>query len=126
MKTLFAFTLLAFIAGSAAKAQDLVKVFPNNTKVVLENDRIRIIEVLAKAGDKVPTHSHPAHVLYSISGGKLRTTVGDNKPVETELKAGDARWFEPVTHSNEALTDGKLLVIELKEPAKVEMKMEKK
>lgn len=128
MKTILSMAVILMLMASIGIAQDLVKVFPNNTKVVLENDKVRMIEIWLKAGDKVPTHSHPNHILYALGAGsmKLKTMVGD-KATESELKAGEGRWIAAVTHSNEALTDGKALVIELKEPMKMEeKKMEKK
>lgn len=128
MKKVLALAVILMLIASIGIAQDLVKVFPNNTKVVLENDKVRIIEVWVKAGDKIPAHSHPNHILYALGAGsmKLKTMVGD-KATESELKAGEARWIDAVTHANEALTDGKALVIELKEPMKMEeKKMEKK
>ena len=76
---------------------------------------MRMLDVQAKAGEKLPMHSHPAHIVYSVGGAKLKTTLADGKVVETELKAGEARWNDAVTHSNEGLTDLHALVIELKQ-----------
>jgi hypothetical protein len=33
-----------------------------NFKVLLENDRARVLDFHAKAGEKIPTHSHAAYI----------------------------------------------------------------
>jgi quercetin dioxygenase-like cupin family protein len=107
---------LAFcFATSTTVAQDMAKVAPNNVKVLLDNDNVRVLEVQFKAGDKLPMHSHPNHVLYAMINGKVKTTLADGKVVDTEVKAGEARWVDKVTHANEAVTDGHVLIVEMKE-----------
>ena len=114
---------LAFCA-SPLKAQDMAKVAPGMVKVVLDNDKVRIFDVQVKAGDKLPMHSHPSsNIVIPIVSGKTKTTLADGKVMETEFKVGEPRWNEAVTHSNEAITDLHVLVVELKEPP---LKMKKK
>jgi quercetin dioxygenase-like cupin family protein len=43
--------------------QDLVKVAPKICKVLLENDRVRVLEIRFKPGGKLPMHSHPAYIV---------------------------------------------------------------
>jgi quercetin dioxygenase-like cupin family protein len=93
----------------------MAKVAPNNVKVLLENDKTRVLDVQFKAGEKIPMHSHSAYILYSFSDGKVKTTLGDGKVLDTEFKTGEARWSDKVTHANEALTDVHVLVIEIKD-----------
>ncbi|HUL71065.1 MAG TPA: hypothetical protein VLT17_12620, partial [Gemmatimonadales bacterium] len=57
-----------FCGAGIARAQDPVKVAPKNFKVLLENDRVRVLDFTASAGEKIPMHSHPAYISYSISG----------------------------------------------------------
>jgi hypothetical protein len=47
------------------------------------------------------------------------STLSDGKVMDTEFKAGEARWSDKVTHANEALTDVHVLVIEIKEHNKM-------
>ena len=42
----------------------------------------------AKAGDKIAMHSHPAHVVYVLQGGKTKFTMEDGSVREVDLKAG--------------------------------------
>lgn len=119
--------LLLSFAARTASAQDPLKVAPEKQKLLLENDKVRVYEVLLEPGEKLPMHSHPPYVVYFLSSFKMKTTTPDGKLTESEIKAGDARWSQPVTHANENVgtTDGRALVVELKEPMKME-KMEKK
>ena len=73
MKTLTHLTagvLLAsvvLVAGpQTTMAQDLAKVAPNTTKVLLDNDRVRVLEVQYKPGEKAAMHSHPASLVYTF------------------------------------------------------------
>jgi quercetin dioxygenase-like cupin family protein len=109
----------ACLCGGMAYAQDMVKVAPKNTKVLLDNDQVRVIEVTLKPGETLPMHSHPANVVYFVTGGKTKTTLADGKVTETDHKPGEAIWTEPVTHSNQNMGTAttKAVVVELK-PAK--------
>jgi quercetin dioxygenase-like cupin family protein len=110
-------TLLLFAAASKAHAQDPVKVAPENFKVLLENDRVRVLDFHSKAGTKIPMHSHPAYVSYSISGaGKTKFTSQDGKTTEQTAKTGQATWHEPETHASEYEGSGSthVVLIELK------------
>lgn len=99
--------------------QDIVSVAPKNIKVLLENDKVRVLDLKFEAGFKLPMHTHSGgYVLYAITTTKLKTTLADGKTSEVEFKAGETRWSDPVTHSNEALTDGHVLLVEMKQPAK--------
>ena len=111
--------LVLCFTGATTAAQDMAKVAPNNVKVLLDNDKTRVLDVQVKAGEKLPMHSHPAYILYSLSDAKVKTTLADGKVMDTEFKAGEARWNDKVTHANEALTDVHVLVIELKDHSKM-------
>jgi len=106
----------ASLCGGVACAQDMVKVAPNNTKVLVDNEQVRVIEVTVKPGETLPMHSHPANVVYFVTGGKTKTTTADGMVTDTDHKAGDAIWSEPVTHSNKNMGTAttKALVVELK------------
>ena len=112
------YALLSFacVCAGAVLAQDMVKVAPNNSKVLVDNDQVRVVEVSLKPGEKLPMHSHPSYVVYFLTGGKVKTTTADGKSTEVEHKAGEAIWSEPVTHSNVNIgtTLQKALVVELK------------
>lgn len=82
----------------------------------MENDRVRVVDVQFKPGEKTAMHTHPYHVVYVFSDGKLKLTLSKGKTQELELKAGQAFWFNATSHTTENLgeTDIHLLVFELK------------
>ena len=109
--------LLVIGAGGTAAAQDPVKVAPKNFKVLLENDKVRVLEFHSSAGTKIPMHSHPPYVSYSISGaGKTKFTSADGKTTEAAAATGQATWHDAETHASEYEGTGTthVLLVELK------------
>jgi len=108
---------LALVIGAwTVMAQDLAKVSPQDVKVLLENDKVRVLEVRHKPGVKEPMHSHPAYVSYYLDATRVKVTLPDGKTVEKDRKAGEVQYSEPVTHALENIgtTEQHVLVIELK------------
>jgi quercetin dioxygenase-like cupin family protein len=84
-------------------------------KLIMENDRVRVLDVLLKPKDKAAMHSHPDHVVYVLKGGKLKLTSSGKTDV-SDLKTGQAMFFKAQSHEaeNTGKTDIELLVVELK------------
>src|SRR2546423_1262164 len=108
-------TLLAFCAVPAL-AQDPARVAPGMYKVRLNNARVRVLEVNAKAGQKARTHVHPDYVVYDLSDGRVRFTDAKGTATEADMKAGDVMWRGAETHASEAVTDIHAILFELKGP----------
>jgi ketosteroid isomerase-like protein/quercetin dioxygenase-like cupin family protein len=102
---LFAVTfvfLISFIAPSQSLAQDPTKIAPQSYKLVIDNDRVRVIDYRLNTGGKEPMHSHPSGVVvYYFTDAKMRTTLPDGKTAEGANRAGDIIWRDPVTHFGE-------------------------
>lgn len=107
------FSAWAFISAGAF-AQDAAKVAPELFKVLAENDKVRVLEVKAKKGDKAAMHSHPAMVIYILEGGKTKFTNADGTVRESGAKAGEVLLRDPVTHSQEHMEPSHAIVVELK------------
>jgi quercetin dioxygenase-like cupin family protein len=108
--------LLVVVAGPL-RAQDPVKVAPTHFKVLLENESVRVLDFHSKSGDKIPMHSHPAYVTYSLSGsGKTKFTSPDGKTTEQPSQTGQVRWHDAETHATEYVGTGgtHVLLVELK------------
>jgi quercetin dioxygenase-like cupin family protein len=97
---------------------DAVTAAPDTYRVLLENDRVRVLDVRMKPGAKSPMHSHPDLVSYSLNPGKLRFTLPSGEIMDVELRPGEALWLEAPTHSAENIgpTETHDLTIELKQP----------
>ncbi len=97
-------------------AQDVMKVAPESHKVLLENDRVRVLEYRIKPGKKDATHSHPDYIVYALTPGKFKFTLPDGKTFDREAKAGEVLFIEAETHATENVgsTEAHGLLIELK------------
>jgi hypothetical protein len=85
---------------------------------LFENDRVRVYEVLIKAGTKeIGFHQHSVpYVFYVLSGGKanVRSIIGTAQAVEYNI--GEVGWGEVESHAvdNVGTTDIHVLIIDLK------------
>jgi quercetin dioxygenase-like cupin family protein len=109
---------LGLLVAANAFGQDPAVVNAKFIKVTLDNNRARVFESTLKPGEKEAMHSHPASIIYVIDGGKIRNHLPDGKTSESELKAGDTIYRDPLTHwaENVGTTTIKLVLVELKSP----------
>jgi beta-alanine degradation protein BauB len=119
-KSLFVAILsLALSFGSSITfSQDPAMVNSKLITVKLENNKVRVFEAVLKPGEKEQTHSHPASVMYIISGGTGLNHTADGKTSEMVLKTGDVIYRDPITHwaENTGTTTIRLILVELKSP----------
>lgn len=118
MNTLF--FALFLIQSTNLYAQDPMKAAANvYKKVLLDNDKVRVMEVVFAPGASAPWHSHPNHTAYALNSGKIQITEKGKAAVTIDIKAGTAMYLPAVTHmaKNTGTTTMKLIVTEMK-PAK--------
>jgi quinol monooxygenase YgiN/quercetin dioxygenase-like cupin family protein len=114
--------VLSFVAllilSFSALAQDPAPIYPENYKVIVENDRGRVMDFKLRKGAKEDFHAHPAHVVYVLTGFKIMFKFPDGRTALRETKAGDVLFSEAVTHASENIgdTDAHGLLVELKTP----------
>jgi quercetin dioxygenase-like cupin family protein len=117
LRLLNALTCAVLVAGATASqpAPDRVTAVPS-TKVLFENDCVRVQYHDVAVGETIPMHSHPAYVVYALKSFKARITLADGTQRISEHKAGEAYWNEPITHSVENLGSSDIhnLIVELK------------
>jgi len=108
--------MMSVVVTKTAMAQDVMKVAPESYKVLLENDRVRVLEYRIKPGKKDAMHSHPDNVVYALTPGKFKFTLPDGKTIDREAKAGEVLFIEAETHATENVgsTEAHGLLIELK------------
>ena len=111
--------LLAFAAGAAIGSQKPGKVPLQSEKVLLENDKVRVLEYRSKPSGGVcgvDRHSHPPHVTIVMDNARDRLIPEGGKPEEADLKAGDVSWSEGETHTdlNIGTTESRLIIVEIK------------
>jgi hypothetical protein len=112
--------LAAFGVSADALAQDAAAADPRAYRVVLENDRVRVLEYRSRPGLGVcgqGVHYHPAHVTVSLTGAKLRRTAGGQATL-VDIPVGHVFFAGEETHSAEVIggSGTRTLIIELKGP----------
>ena len=100
-----------------AQIPDALQAAPDVYKLLMENDRVRVLDVRVKPGQKTKLHSHPDRVVYVLSDHRLKFTSADGQNKELELKTGQVLWIEAGEHTTEntGKTDARNLAVELKE-----------
>ena len=113
--------LAAFgVAPDAVEAQDVAKSDPRNYRVVLENEKVRVLDYTSHPNTGVcgvGRHSHPAHVTVQMTPVQVRVTEVDSKPRLIDVPAG-AIFYEPaIVHTTENLggTISRAYIIEVKD-----------
>ena len=99
-------------------ADDPAVTDPELYKVILENDRVRVLEYRDRPGDATHAHRHPDSVMVTLSSFRRRIDDGD-RHVDVELPAGAVRWVGAQMHSgqNTGDTETHSIFVELKEAA---------
>lgn len=110
--------LVAFACACAfpvASAQDMAKTAGKYVKVLLDNDKVRVLELNMPPGASTGVHSHGDNVVYFVTGGTA-TQVSNGETKTMTRKPGEAVFSGPVTHdtTNSGKTAVKTVVIELK------------
>jgi hypothetical protein len=102
--------VLALLAGLGvvpeALAQDAATTAPRSYRVLLENDRVRVLEYKSRPGFGVcgeGMHSHPDHVTISLTGAKLKATMPDGTTSFKDVPAGTVFFAPAETHSAEII-----------------------
>ncbi len=115
--------LLALLASlgvtGEALAQDPVRSDPRSFRVVLENDRVRVLEYRSGPGLGVcgqGVHYHPERVTVTLTEAKVRITNAEGRTVVRELPAGQVFYAPAETHSVENVggSGTRIYIIELK------------
>lgn len=116
--------LACMVAASAlvplpGAAQDMAVTAGDNVKVLLDNDKVRVLELQMPPGARTGMHSHGDNVVYFVTGGEATQTGADGTTTKMQRKPGETLWSGPVTHDiqNTGKTSVRTLVIELKAPA---------
>jgi quercetin dioxygenase-like cupin family protein len=102
---------------TAMKIPDVLKSAANAYKLLMENEKVRVLDIHLKPGEKAPMHNHPNdHVVYVMNHAKFKLTFSDGKSGEFDLKTGQTLWMEAGSHSTENIgtSVGHNLVVELK------------
>lgn len=95
------FVLVAFATAAIAEPPPLTSgpvdglvSSPDNFRLLLENDHVRVVQYSLQPGARDHWHTHPPRVGYVLSGAKIRVTKADGSQAEYDEKTGDSYWGE--------------------------------
>lgn len=114
-----ALSLMTFAAPLAAdQLLDPLSLYPENYTVILENDRVRVLDFRLAKGATESSHAHPAHVAVFLADVKIRFTLPDGQTRIREARAGEAVYSEPTIHASKNIGPGDAhgILVELKQP----------
>ena len=88
-------------------------------KIVLENDRVRVIEHSARPRMGVcgmGMHTHPPHLTIGLNEGRVKLIVPNKEPVIRDVKAGRIFWDDGGPHANQNVgsRSTRIFLIEIK------------
>ncbi len=125
MKYLMVFAILAlyllcFLNCEKAEkneiVKDIVKAAPENTKLIFENNYVKVIEFYLKPGEKLPMHEGGKRIIYALTDYTIKWIEEDQISTK-EWTRRDIHWHEAIAHAVENIgeTDAKFVVFTRKE-----------
>jgi len=105
MHRIFFAIAIVCLAGSAALAQDPVKVDPKHYKVLMENDQVRVLHIHYGPHEKSVMHFHPDSVVVYVTDIHGKFNFPDGKSTDASGNAGDTLKTPAVTHLPENTGD---------------------
>lgn len=108
--------LMGLAAATVAAAQDPLVVSPNDYKLEVENDWVRVLRLKQRPHERVAAHAEPAVVLVYLTDSHQKFAGTDGKVREIAKKAGEVAYLDAGKHAEENASDTPLeaVVIELK------------
>lgn len=118
-----AWLLPLMAAGATAEripaALDPALVAPHIFEVMMENEKVRVLEVIDRNGETQPLHSHPDRlVIYMAPCAWILTDDKGERSMESH-KFGDMVWEESTTHGGRTSTvvqECRTIEVEIKDP----------
>jgi quercetin dioxygenase-like cupin family protein len=117
----------AMLLPCAERAQDIVKVAPEHSKVLMENDDVRVVQTTLAPGQKDPLHTHPTGWYYVVKPGKMKIKFPDGKEAMWESETGEGAWLKTKSpHEDENVGNTTIIwvLVEVKSAGKTRPKME--
>jgi quercetin dioxygenase-like cupin family protein len=99
-----------------AAGDDPVKVDPKHYKVEFENERVRVVRISYRPGEKSVMHSHPESVGVFLTDAQAKFTYPDGTSEDITAKSGQVLHMDAFTHLPESTSNKlfELIQVELK------------
>jgi hypothetical protein len=112
---------VALVSARASQSQtadlDVLKVIPDNYKLIIDNPFVRVLEARIPAGTEEKPHRHMKGVSVCLTEYTLESrTLPDGQWVRNDRKVGTTYWSEAGLHQvrNVGKTESHTMRIELK------------
>lgn len=89
---------------------DAVEAAADNYKLLSQEGKVRVVEMLLRPGEKDNVHSHHNETVYFVTGSKVKIYVGD-EVMEADIPDGHVMHHGPWTHQVENVGDKTLKAI---------------
>ena len=98
--------------------QDPVPLYPQNYRILFENEQVRVLDFRLAKGATERTHTHPANVAVFLNDLTIRFTLPDGQTRIRRARAGDVAYSDAIAHASENIggTDAHGILVELKPP----------
>ena len=113
--------LLLGVLPGVVRAQDITKVAAEHSKILLENEDVRVVQIKLAPGEKDAVHTHPAGWYYVVKPGTMKVTFADGKTSMWESQAGESGWLKtraPHADKNTGKTTIVWVLVEVKSAEK--------
>jgi hypothetical protein len=98
------------------RSRDPVVTDGDKYRVVLENERVRVLEYRDSPGQRTSPHFHPDYVLCSLNAFRRKFILSDGREAVRDVRAGDVVFGKAQSHigENAGSTETHVLIVELK------------
>ena len=95
---------------------DPVATNPDLYRVILENDRVRVLEYMDDPGNRTSPHDHPDSVMYTLSSFRRRLYANEEQR-DVDIAAATVAWLPAQRHAGHNIGDTPthVIFVELKE-----------
>ena len=115
--------VILLVLAFAAQAQER-KSEPEASKVLLDTERVRVIEVRVKPGAKFELKGHPYQFVYMLTDGSLVFSPPGKPSYELMLRAGELSLLpsQSTSSENDGEKELRALLVEIKEGSRAATK----
>ncbi len=95
-------------------AKHLTQAAPEVSKVLFENDRVRVVELNVKKGTKIGMHTHTAYFAFAVTPFDYKSTSAGGETERRKVKKSGVDWSDGESHAVEFARPARALIVELK------------
>ena len=104
------------LKAGAAEHPFAHQISPEYYSVLLENERVRVLQMVLPPGAKDRVHRHDAETVYFKQGGQLTITLPDGTANTVDIEDGFVMWHDAWVHkvTNSGNQDVIAIIVEQK------------